>query len=78
MRANLFVIAVEISINILTTTTMKEKIEKILNENTTDREKRTKLMFFLCFNLLEDDSKQSSGELRKMVYDALDVLGIQE
>ena len=71
-------IAVEISINILTTTTMKEKIEKILNENTTDREKRTKLMFFLCFNLLEDYSKQSSGELRKMVYDALDSLGIEE
>lgn len=60
------------------TTTMKEKIEKILNENTTDQEKRTKLMFFLCFNLLEDYSKQSSGELRKTIYDTLDILGVHE
>lgn len=60
------------------TTTMKEKIEKILNENTTDQEKRTKLMFFLCFNLLEDYSKQSSGELRKIIYDTLDILGVHE
>jgi hypothetical protein len=57
---------------------MKEKINEILNENTTDREKRTKLMFFLCFNLLEDYNNQSSGELRKVVYDALDTLGVHE
>ena len=30
------------------------------------------------FNLLEDDSKYSSGELRKIVYDALDMLGVEE
>lgn len=57
---------------------MEEKIKEILNENTTDREKRTKMMFFLCFNLLEDNNKQSSGELRKIVYDALDMLGVEE
>lgn len=57
---------------------MKDKIEEILNENISDREKRAKLMFFVCFNLLEDDSKYSSGELRKIVYDALDMLGVEE
>lgn len=57
---------------------MKDKIEELLSENISDREKRAKLMFFICFNLLEDDSKYSSGELRKIVYDALDMLGIHE
>jgi len=57
---------------------MKDKIEELLSENITDREKRAKLMFFICFNLLEDDSKYSSGELRKIVYDALDMLGVEE
>lgn len=56
---------------------MKEKINEILNENTSEKEKRAKLMFFLCFNLLED-SKFTSGELRKIVYDALDMLGVEE
>ena len=57
---------------------MKDKIDEILNENIDDREKRAKLMFFACFNLLEDDSKYTSGEIRKAVYDALDMLGIEE
>lgn len=57
---------------------MRDRIEEILNENIADREKRAKLMFFACFNLLEDDSKYSSGELRKIVYDALDMIGIEE
>ena len=57
---------------------MKEKINEILNENTSEKEKRAKLMFFLCFNLLEDYNNQSSGELRKIVYDALDMLGVEE
>lgn len=57
---------------------MKDKIEEILNENIDDREKRAKLMFFMCFNLLEDDSKFTSGEIRKAIYDALDMLGIEE
>ena len=57
---------------------MKDRIEEILSANISDREKRAKLMFFICFNLLEDDSKYSSGELRKIVYDALDMLGVEE
>ena len=57
---------------------MKDKIEELLRENISDREKRAKLMFFVCFNLLEDDSKYSSGEIRKTVYDALDMLGVHE
>ena len=57
---------------------MKEKINKILNSDISEKEKRAKLMFFLCFNLLEDYNKQSSGELRKIVYDALDMLGVEE
>lgn len=57
---------------------MKDKIEELLSENITDKEKRAKLMFFICFNLLEDDSKYSSGELRKIVYDAIDMLGVEE
>lgn len=57
---------------------MKDRIEEILNDNISDREKRAKLMFFACFNLLEDDSKYSSGELRKIVYDALDMIGVEE
>ena len=57
---------------------MKDKIEEILNEDIDDREKRAKLMFFACFNLLEDDSKYTSGEIRKAVYDALDMLGVEE
>lgn len=57
---------------------MKEKINEILNQNTGEKEKRAKLMFFLCFNLLEDYNNQSSGELRKIVYDTLDMLGVEE
>ena len=71
-------IAVLISINIPNTTTMKEKINEILNSDISEKEKRAKLMFFLCFNLLEDYNNQSSGELRKLVYDALDMLGVEE
>lgn len=55
---------------------MKEQIEKILNEYQ-DREARASLAFFLCFNLLEDE-RYSSGEIRKAVYDALDMLGVEE
>ena len=76
MQANSFVIAVQTSITILTTTTMEEKIKEILNDYQ-DREARASLAFFLCFNLLED-SKFTSGELRKIVYDALDMLGVEE
>ena len=57
---------------------MKDRIEEILSANISDREKRARIMFFICFNLLEDDSKYSSGEIRKAVYDALDMLGIEE
>ena len=56
---------------------MKDKIEELLKDYS-DREARASLAFFLCFNLLEDDSKYSSGELRKIVYDALDMLGVEE
>ena len=57
---------------------MKEKIKEILNEDISEKEKRAKLMFFLCFNLLEDYNNQSSGELRKIIYDTLDILGVHE
>ena len=77
MQANSFVIAVQISITILNTTIMKDKIEELLKDYS-DREARASLAFFLCFNLLEDDSKYTSGELRKIVYDALDMLGVEE
>ena len=56
---------------------MKEKIEEILREYQ-DREARASVAFFLCFNLLEDYSKYTSGEIRKAVYDALDMLGVEE
>ena len=56
---------------------MKEQIEKILNEYQ-DREARAMISFLMCFNLLEDESKYSSGEIRKAVYDALDMLGVEE
>lgn len=55
---------------------MEEKIKEILRDYP-DREARTSLAFFLCFNLLED-SKFTSGELREVVYDALDMLGVEE
>jgi hypothetical protein len=55
---------------------MEEKIKEILNDYQ-DREARASLAFFLCFNLLED-SKFTGGELRKVVYDALDMLGVEE
>ena len=70
-------IAVLISINILTTTTMEEKIKEILRDYP-DREARTSLAFFLCFNLLGDKCRYTSGGLRKIVYDALDMLGVEE
>ncbi len=57
---------------------MKEKIEEILSANISDKEKKAKLMFFVCFNILEDDSKYTSGELRKIIYDAIDMLGVEE
>ena len=55
---------------------MEEKIKEILRDYP-DREARTSLAFFLCFNLLEEE-KYSSGEIRKAVYDALDMLGVEE
>ena len=55
---------------------MKDKIEELLKDYS-DREARTSLAFFLCFNLLEDE-RYSSGEIRKAVYDALDMLGVEE
>lgn len=77
MQANSFVIAVKISITILNTNIMiKDNIEDILKDYS-DREARTTLAFFLCFNLLEDE-KYSSGEIRKSVYNALDMLGVEE
>lgn len=69
-------IAVQISITILNTTIMKDKIEELLKDYS-DREARASLAFFLCFNLLEDE-KYSSCEIRKAVYDALDMLGVEE
>lgn len=51
---------------------MNDKIVKILNDETSNSEKRAKLMFFLCFNLLEDDSRLTSCELRRIAYDLLD------
>lgn len=56
---------------------MKEKIEEMLRDYQ-DREARASLAFFLCFNLLEDNCKYTSGEIRKAVYDALDMLGVEE
>lgn len=56
---------------------MKEKINEFLKE-TEGMDDRAKILFFLCFNLLEDDCKLSSGELRRIVYDTLDALGIEE
>lgn len=56
---------------------MKDKIEELLKDYS-DREARASLAFFLCFNLLEDENKYSSGEIRKAVYDALDMLGVEE
>jgi hypothetical protein len=76
MQANSFVIAVQISITILNTTIMKDKIEELLKDYS-DREARASLAFFLCFNLLEDE-KYSSGEIRKAVYEAFDMLGVEE
>lgn len=55
---------------------MKDKIDELLKDYS-DREARASLAFFLCFNLLEDD-QYSSGEIRKAVYDALDLLGVEE
>ena len=56
---------------------MKDKIDELL-KNCSDREARASLAFFLCFNLLEDENKYTSGEIRKAVYDALDMLGVEE
>jgi hypothetical protein len=55
---------------------MKDRIEEILRDYQ-DREARASLAFFLCFNLFEDE-KYSSGEIRKAVYEALDMLGVEE
>ena len=71
-------IVAEISITILITNIMmKDKIEELLKDYS-DREARASLAFFLCFNLLEDENKYSSGEIRKAVYEALDMLGVEE
>ena len=60
----------------LSTNIMKDKIDELLKDYS-DREARVSLAFFLCFNLLENE-KYSSGEIRKAVYDALDLLGVEE
>lgn len=56
---------------------MKDKIEELLKDYQ-DREARASLAFFLCFNLLEDESNYTGDEIRKAVYDALDILGVSE
>ena len=56
---------------------MKDKVEELLRDYQ-DREARASIAFFLCFNLLEEENNYSSGEIRKAVYDALDMLGVEE
>ena len=55
---------------------MKDKIEEILREYG-DREARVAMMFYLCFNL-NDNKERTDGEIRRAVYDALDMLGVEE
>lgn len=56
---------------------MKEQIEKILNEYQ-DREARAMISFLMCFNLLEDDTKYTPAEIKRAVYDTLDMFGVEE
>ena len=56
---------------------MKDKIEEILREYQ-DREARAAMLFYLCFGLTEKDCKRTDSEIRRVVYDALDMLGVEE
>lgn len=38
------------------------------------REDQVALMFLICFNLIDDNSKYTSGEIRSMVYDMMDAI----
>lgn len=38
------------------------------------REDQVALMFLICFNLIDDNSKYTSGEIRSMVYDMIDAI----
>lgn len=56
---------------------MRDKIEEILHEYG-DREARAAILFYLCFNLTDKDCEHKDGEIRRAVYDALDMLGVEE
>lgn len=57
---------------------MKDKLDKIIKESENAKDARAKIMFLSCFNLLEDNSHYTSGEIRKAIYDALDMLDVKE
>lgn len=57
---------------------MIDKIKQIIQDTGDKAEARAKLMFFLCFNLLEDDCRYTSGEIRAMIEDAIDALDLEE
>lgn len=56
---------------------MKKQVEKILNEYQ-DREARAMISFLMCFNLLGNDTKYTPAEIKRAVYDTLDMLGVEE
>ena len=56
---------------------MKDKIEQILRDYS-DREARAMISFLMCFNLLENDTKYTPAEIKRAVYDTLDMLGVEE
>lgn len=63
--------------NTLNTFFMRDKIEEILRDYQ-DREARAAMLFYLCFGLTEKDCKRTDSEIKRAVYDALDMLGVEE
>lgn len=49
-------------------------IKKYSIEHEDLREDQIALMFLICFNLIDDNSKYTSGEIRSMVYDMIDAI----
>lgn len=49
-----------------------EKIREYSKEHDAIREDQMALLFLYCFDLLGDYSKQTSGEIRAMIYEMID------
>lgn len=51
---------------------LKEKVKEYLTAQNALCDAESSLIFYVCFNLLDDDCKYTSGEIRDMIHEIMD------